>query len=47
MCVNNKDTEKNNKIKQSKYLSWALRHGLNELKLVPDSEGYVNLSDIK
>jgi 2'-phosphotransferase len=46
MSVNNKDTEKNNKIKQSKYLSWALRHGLNELKLVPDSEGYVNLSDI-
>lgn len=30
---------------QSKYMSWVLRHGLNELKLVPDSEGYVKLSD--
>ncbi len=34
------------KTNKSKYLSWALRHGLNELKLVPDSEGYVKLSDI-
>jgi len=30
---------------QSKYMSWVLRHGLNELGLVPDSEGYVKLSD--
>ena len=30
---------------QSKYMSWVLRHGLNEIGLVPDSEGYVKLSD--
>ena len=30
----------------SKYLSWALRHGLEQLNLVPNSEGYVKLSDL-
>ena len=30
---------------QSKYMSWVLRHGLNEVGLVSDSEGYVKLSD--
>lgn len=33
------------KLAQSKYMSWVLRHGLNEVGLVPDSEGYVKLSD--
>jgi 2'-phosphotransferase len=38
----------NNSIKttaQSKYMSWVLRHGLSELGLVPNDEGYVNLSE--
>jgi len=34
-----------NTVSQSKYMSWVLRHGLNEVGLVPDSEGYVKLSD--
>ena len=34
------------KILSSKYLSWALRHGLSQLNLVPNSEGYVKLSDL-
>lgn len=31
---------------RSKYLSWALRHGLDELGLIPDAEGFVRLSDL-
>lgn len=30
---------------QSKYMSWVLRHGLNDLGLKPDVEGYIKLSD--
>lgn len=33
-------------IGKSKYLSWALRHGLIELGLIPDSEGFVKLNDL-
>lgn len=33
-------------IAKSKYLSWALRHGLIELGLIPDSEGYVKLDHL-
>jgi 2'-phosphotransferase len=33
-------------IGKSKYLSWALRHGLIKLRLIPDSEGYVKLDDL-
>lgn len=32
-------------IEQSKYMSWVLRHGLNEIGLVSDDEGYVKLSE--
>ncbi len=32
-------------ISQSKYLSWVLRHGLNDVGLKPDDEGYIKLSD--
>ncbi len=35
----------NKQVEQSKYMSWALRHGLNELGLVPDEEGYIELSE--
>ena len=31
-------------VAQSKYMSYVLRHGLNDIGLMPDSEGYVNLS---
>lgn len=34
------------KVSTSKYLSWALRHGLDELGLVPDVEGFVSLGDL-
>lgn len=33
-------------VSKSKYLSWALRHGLDELGLLPDNEGYVSLEDL-
>lgn len=38
---------KNTKLldKPSKYMSWVLRHGLTEVGLVCDEEGYVKLSD--
>jgi 2'-phosphotransferase len=31
---------------KSKYLSWVLRHGLIQLGLTPDSDGYVKLLDL-
>jgi 2'-phosphotransferase len=31
---------------KSKYLSWVLRHGLMQVGLVPDSDGYVKLQDL-
>ncbi len=50
MSLNNKNNNKNdskaNSNAKSRYLSWALRHGLNQLGLQPDSEGYVKLSDL-
>jgi 2'-phosphotransferase len=30
---------------QSKYMSWVLRHGMDEVGLSPDAEGYVKLDD--
>jgi 2'-phosphotransferase len=33
-------------VDQSKYLSWALRHGLNELGLKPSQEGYVSMEEL-
>jgi 2'-phosphotransferase len=36
----------NSNIGKSKYLSWALRHGLIKLGLEPDSEGFVKLDDL-
>jgi 2'-phosphotransferase len=34
------------KVNKSKYLSWVLRHGLHDLNLIPDAEGFVNVLDI-
>ena len=33
-------------IVKSKYLSWSIRHGLIELGLISDSEGFVKLNDL-
>lgn len=30
---------------QSKYMSWVLRHGMDEVGLSPDAEGYIKLSE--
>jgi len=34
----------NKQVAKSKYLSWVLRHGLKDVGLVPDQEGYVELT---
>ena len=37
---------KQDKTNKSKYISYVLRHGLQELNLIPDPEGYIKLKDL-